>query len=141
MVLILNVQLIGLKWHRSSKMHGEFYIDNVDGVKINPATEEKQSLLLNEVVQSVSRNSLDFGTEKITLGAVAITAGDQPCRTCLVSHSNSNATYMGNSADGAASANSFLLPADIVVEVPVRNTNKLSFFGTAADTVTILWRD
>ncbi len=122
-------------------MQGEFYISNSDGNKINPAIAENQSLLLNEVVQSTSKNSLDFGTEKITLGGAAVPAKDQPCRTCYVSHANSNATYVENSGIRNADASSFLLPANVVVEMPIRNTNKLSFFGTSADAVHILWRD
>ncbi len=109
--------------------------------RISPATEETLFALVNEALESTAKNSLDFGTELITLGGVAITASDQPCRTCLVSHANSNATYVENSGDGDADVSSFLIPPNVILEIPVRNTNKLSFFGTAADAVSILWRD
>ncbi len=118
---------------------GEFFIDNAEGHKINPATQEDAALLLNEAVQSKDKNSLDFGTQSITLVGAAVTAGDNPCRTCLVTHSDSG-VYVGNIADGSADTSSFLIPPDIVVEIPVRNTNKLSFFASSA-TVFILWRD
>lgn len=118
-----------------------YVVDPLTGERIKPSTETSQVELLNEVKESTSKNSLDFGTEKITFGATAITASDHPCRTALVSHANSNATYMENSGTGDADASSFLVPANVILEIPVRNTNKLSFFGTAADAVHILWRD
>ncbi len=123
-------------------MQGDVYLSNEDGVRVNPAIEENQTLIVNELAESTAKNSLNFGTEQVTLGGTGLAVGgDQVCRTALVTHINSNATYVGNTADGDASATSFLLAADVTVEIPVRNTNKLSFFGTAADTVHILWRD
>lgn len=120
---------------------GEVYIDNKQGEKIDPATEENQALLVNELVESTAKNSLDFGTESLTLtaGAVALTAKDQQCRTAYVSASA--AIFVGNVADGPATAASFYIVKDIVVEIPVRNTNKLSLFSAAGATVYILWRD
>lgn len=122
-------------------MQADVHVNHSSGYRINPATEENQTLLLNEALESTAKNSLSFGTELITFGAVALTAADQPCRTCLVSHSNSNATYVENAGTGDADTSSFLVPADVILELPVRNTNKLSFFGTAGDAVSILWRD
>lgn len=122
-------------------MQGEVYLSNVNGVKVNPAIEENQQLIVNELAESTAKNSLDFGTEAITLGAgVAATAGDQPCRTALVIHTGTD-LHVGNSANGDADATGFLIPPDVLVPIPVRNTNKLSFFSTASNTVHILWRD
>ncbi|MBW8002556.1 MAG: hypothetical protein FVQ80_11120 [Planctomycetes bacterium] len=123
-------------------MQGDVYLSNDKGVRINPALEENQVLIVNELAESTAKNSLSFGTEQVTLdgGGLAV-GGNQVCRTALVTHTNSNATYVGNTADGDADATSFLLPADEIVPIPIRNTDKLSFFGTVADTVHILWRD
>ena len=111
------------------------------GERINPASQERQQLLLEEVVQSKDKNSLNFGTQRVTLQGSGIgVGGDQPCRTCLVSHSNTT-TYVGSTADGDPDALDFLIPKDVVVEIPVRNVNKLSFFGTAGEYIYVLWRD
>lgn len=122
-------------------MQGEVYLSNVNGVKVNPAIEENQLLVVNELAESTAKNSLGFGTEALTLvaAAEAINGGDQPCRTAYVSATAK--VNVGNAANGAADAASFYIPKDIVVEIPVRNTNKLSFFSAAGATVHILWRD
>ncbi len=120
---------------------GEFYISNKNGHKINPATEEGSTLILNEVVQSKDKNSLDFGTELLSVVALAvgISASDQPCRTAYVSATAK--VNVENFANGPADAASFYIPKDTVVEIPVRNTNKLSFYSAAGASVHILWRD
>jgi len=123
-------------------MQGEIYVDNSDGHKIDPATENNQREIVNELKQSVATNSLNFGTQKLTIGGDKLATGsDQMCRMCYISHTNSNATYVENAESGDADAASFLLPADVILELPIRNVNKLSFYGTAADTIHILWRD
>lgn len=123
-------------------MQSDVYVNDPNTKeRIVPATEDTLLVILNETLESTAKNSLDFGIELIALGGAAVTASDQPCRTCLVSHSNSNATYVENSGDGDADVSSFLIPPNVILEIPVRNTNKLSFFGTAADAVSILWRD
>ena len=109
--------------------------------RIDPATEERQQLLLEEVVESTSKNSLNWGTKRVTIqGNGMIVGPDQPCRTCVVSHTNTT-TYVGSTDEGTPSAFSFLLPTDTYLEIPVRNLNKLSFFGTAGEFVYVLWRD
>ncbi len=122
-------------------MQGKVWLNNKDGRDINPATEEGSTLILNELVQSKDKNSLDFGTELLTIvaAAVGISASDQPCRTVLISASA--AINVGNSANGPADASSFYIAKDIVVEIPVRNTSKLSFYSAAGASVYILWRD
>lgn len=119
----------------------DVYPNDVNGVRVNPATEENQALLVNELVESTAKNSLDFGTESLTLiaGAVAINGSDQQCRTAYVSASA--AVFVENAGVKAATAASFYIVKDIVVEIPVRNTNKLSLFSAAGATVYILWRD
>ncbi len=122
-------------------MQGEVYLSNSDGDKINPAIEENQALIVNELAESTAKNSLDFGTESLTLvaTAAALTGGDHQCRTAYVSATTK--VNVGNAANGPADADSFYIPKDIVVEIPVRNTNKLSFYSAAGATVHILWRD
>ncbi len=108
---------------------------------INPAIEETQQELLAEVQESTSKNSLVWGTKRVTIQGDSIGTGpDQSCRTCVVSHTNTT-VYVGSSDDGVPSALSFLLPTDTYLEIPVRNLNKLRFFGTAGEFVHILWRD
>jgi len=122
-------------------MQADVHPNNKNGKRINPATEDNQVDLLNEVMESTSKNSLDFGTESLTLvaGAAAIIASDQPCRTVLISATAK--VNVENSIENAADAASFYIPKDIVVEIPVRNTNKLSFYSAAGATVHIMWRD
>ncbi len=108
---------------------------------IAPAVEETQQGILAELQESVAKNSLNFGTKRVTLNGSGVGAGpDQPCRTCIVSHTNTT-TYVGSASEGTPDALSFLLPKDTYLEIPVRNLNKLSFFGTAGEFVHILWRD
>ncbi len=122
-------------------MQGEFYIDNKDGAKIDPATEDKQREIVNHLAQSIVKNSLNWGTKRVTIqGDGTIVGPDQPCRTCVVSHGNTT-TYVGATAEGTPDATSFLLPTKTYLEIPVRNVNKLSFFGTAGEFIHILWRD
>lgn len=123
-------------------MQADVYVNDPNTrARVNPATQESLVDLLNETKESTAKNSLTFGTQLITLSAVAVTAGNQLCRTALVSHSNSNATYVENAGTKDADALSFLIPPNVILEIPVRNTNKLSFFGAAADEVSIIWRD
>jgi hypothetical protein len=108
---------------------------------ISPAIEETQQEILAELQESIAKNSLSFGTKRVTMNGSGVGVGpDQPCRTCVVSHTNTT-TYVGSTEEGTPDALSFLLPTDTYLEIPVRNLNKLSFFGTAAEFVHILWRD
>ncbi len=117
------------------------YISNSLGERINPATREVQDEILNEIKESIAKNSLNWGTQRITIQGNGVGVGeDQPCRTCVVSHANTT-TYVGSTEEGTPDASSFLLPTKTYLEIPVRNTNKLSFFGTAGEYVYVLWRD
>lgn len=117
------------------------HISREDGERINPATEEKQTLLVNSAESSLSKNSLHWGTKRVTIQGNSIGIGpDQPCRTCVISHTNTT-VYVGSTEEGAPDATSFLLPTDSYFEIPVRNLNKLSFFGTAGEFIHIMWRD
>ena len=124
-------------------MHGnhDVYVSNEDGYRINPATEEKQTEIAAHLQESVASNSLNWGTQRITIQGDGVAVGeDRPCRTCVISHSNTT-VYVGSTDEGTPDAGSFLVPKDTYLEIPVRNTNKLSFFGTAGEYVYVLWRD
>ena len=117
------------------------YISKSNGERVDPATEDLQRETINQLDQSVAKNSLNWGTQRITIQGDDVGVGeDQPCRTCIVSHANTT-TYVGSTDEGTPDALSFLLPTKTYLEIPVRNTNKLSFFGTPGESVYILWRD
>ena len=108
---------------------------------LHPNEEGTQQEILAEAKESIAKNSLNWGTVRVTLQGDGVGVGpDQPCRTCVVSHTNTT-TYVGSTEEGTPDALSFLLPTDTYLEIPVRNLNKLSFFGTAAEYVHIMWRD
>lgn len=121
-------------------MQADVHPNDKNGERVNPSTADSQVELLNEVKESTSKNSLDFGTKVLTIsaGSTAV-VGAQPCRTVYVSATAK--VNVGNAANGDADAASFYIPKDIVIEIPVRNTNKLSFFSAAGATVHIMWRD
>lgn len=123
-------------------MQADVYVNNKDSkTRINPATEETLQELKDIGAQSVATNSLHWGTKRVTIQGNSIGVGpDQPCRTCVISHTNTT-VYVGSTEEGAPDATSFLLPTDTYLEIPVRNLNKLSFFGTADEFIHILWRD
>lgn len=117
------------------------FISDKSKERINPATEEKQQEMLAEAKESIAKNSLNWGTRRVTIQGNQVSVGpDQPCRTCVVSHTNAT-VYVGSTDEGTPNAASFLLPTDTYLEIPIRNLNKLSFFGTAGEFVHILWRD
>ena len=108
---------------------------------LQPANEVTQQEILAELKESITKNSLGFGTKRVTLNGSGVGVGpDQPCRTCVVSHTNTT-MYVGSTEEGTPDALSFLLPTDTYLEIPVRNLNKLSFFGIAGEFVHIMWRD
>ena len=121
---------------------GEFYIDNKEGHKIDPATEDLQRDIKTELQKSTASNSLNWGTKRVTIQGDGVAVGpDQPCRTCIISHTNAT-IYVGSTDEGTPDTLSFLLPTDTYLEIPIKNLNKLSFFGiVAGEFVHILWRD
>ncbi len=117
------------------------YISEKNGDRINPATEDRQLEIVNQLDQSIAKNSLRWGTKRVTIQGNSVGVGpDQPCRTCVVSHGNTT-TYVGSTDEGTPDALSFLLPTKTYLEIPIRNLNKLSFFGTAGEFVHLMWRD
>ena len=118
-----------------------FIVDPQTDKDIAVASEETLAELRDEVIQSVDKNSLNFGTQRLTIQGNGVAVGlDQPCRTCVVSHTNTT-VYVGSTDEGTPDATSFLLPTDTYLEIPVRNVNKLAFFGTAGEFIHVLWRD
>ena len=118
-----------------------YIVDPQTNHDISPSIEETQQEILAELQGSVAKNSLNFGTVRVTLNGSGVAVGpDQPCRTCVVSHTNTT-TYVGSTDEGIPDALSFLLATDTPLEIPVRNLNKISFFGTAGEFVHLMWRD
>jgi len=112
--------------------------------RIDPATEDLQRDIKTELQKSTASNSLNWGTKRVTIQGNGVGVGpNQPCRTCVISHTvtDTSPVYVGSTDEGTPDALSFLLPTDTYLEIPVRNTNKLSFFGIAGEFVHILWRD
>ena len=110
--------------------------------RIDPATEDLQRDIKTELQKSTASNSLNWGTKRVTIQGDGVAVGpDQPCRTCIISHTHTT-IYVGSTDEGTPDALSFLLPTDTYLEIPIKNLNKLSFFGTVAgEFVHLLWRD
>ncbi len=119
----------------------DVFISDKNRERIDPAIKSLQQDIKTELQKSIASSSLNFGTKRVTIQGDGVGVGpNQPCRTCIISHTNTT-TYVGSTDEGTPDATSFLLPTDTYLEIPVRNVNKLSFFGTAGEFVHILWRD
>lgn len=120
------------------------YLSDDDGNRINPATVENQETLVTEALKSTAINSANWGTEKITLDGDGLGTVSVPvaCRECYISHQiSSNDLHLAIKNSGDADANDFLLPPNVVIPLPIRNTSQIRLFGTATDLVYIMWRD
>lgn len=84
----------------------------------------------------------EFGTEVITLDSDGLGQGsDQGCRSITILVEEAKDVTFGESVLAAASG--VPLPNGVSthpLELPVSNTNKLYFKGTAADKVFLIWR-
>ncbi len=83
----------------------------------------------------------EFGTEVIALAATTFTGqgADQPCREVLIWYELGKTVQIGESA-AAAAAGPVMNDSEEYLRIPISNTNKLFFKGTAEDDVYILWR-
>ena len=88
-----------------------------------------------------------FGVETITLAATTFIGqgSDQPCREVIIWAELGKTVRIGE--DAATAASGPILLAGIAAEtsghylrIPISNTNKLFFKGTATDDVYLLWR-
>jgi hypothetical protein len=117
-------------------------VEPVTGERISPATEGNLTDLVNETKESVSKNSLNFGTQRLTIDANGVAVGaNQACREVWISFQTTNDVHLAVQESGDADANDFLLPPNVIIPVPARNTSKIRIFGTAADFVYLMWRD
>ncbi len=81
-----------------------------------------------------------FDTEVITLDSDGLGKGsDQPCRVAYIWPEDTKNVRLGNSAANAVAA-PILWNDGSYLKLPISNTDKLFFNGTAADKVYILWR-
>lgn len=92
-----------------------------------------------KTVDPLFANSSTGGTQKLTIASNVAQGSDQDCRSILVVHTSSNAVYMNIGA--IADVDDFIIPANVIVPVPINNCSKLYFYGTDADTIRLLWRD
>lgn len=104
-------------------MHNIMYLSDKAGKTIDPLIARSEN----------------GGTQKLTIASNIAQGSDQACRSILVVHTSSNAVYMNIGA--TADANDFIIPANVIVPVPIDNCSKLYFYGTDADTIRLLWRD
>lgn len=96
---------------------------------------------IERIANSLIKQSTTGGTQKLTIPAdpFQVAGSDQACRSVLVVHSSDNAVYMNIGA--VADADKFIIPKNAVIPIPIDNCSKLNFFGTAADTIRLLWRN
>jgi hypothetical protein len=118
---------------------GEFYISNKDGKRINPAIEENQSLIFNEAVASLSKNSVGGGTEVLTIIGNKAGGTNQACRSTIVWTDGSDVRM--KIGEGDAAVEDFLMLSFVYLPVPVSNPAHLKFYGaTNGAKVYILYR-
>ena len=124
-------------------MQGEVYIDNSEGHKIDPALESNQVAIKNELLKSVATNSANFGTQRITLDGSGLGSGaDQLCRECWISFQTTDDVHIAIGKAGDADAIDFLLPPDVIIPLPIRNTSQIKLYGaTPGDLIYLMWRD
>lgn len=121
----------------SNRMH---VMDN-DSHDINVASQELQRKVLDEVNKSVSTNSSTFGTERLTMG-VSIAGSNQACRECFITTQSTADVHIAIKNSGNATVLDFLLPPDIVLPLPVRNTSQIRVYcATAGEYVYLMWRN
>lgn len=96
---------------------------------------------LERIADSLIKISTGGGTQKLIIPAdpFQVAGSAQACRSILVVHSSDNAVYMNIGA--VATADSFLIPKDTPIPLPFDNCSRLNFFGTATDTIHLLWRN
>lgn len=117
------------------------YVSNADGYRVSPATEDRQLEILTELAKSTAPNSFSFGTERLVLdGSGLAVGGDQICRECWLSFQTTNDVHIAIRNSGDADTGDFLVPPNIVLKIPVRNTSQIRVFGTAADLIYLMWR-
>ena len=125
-----------------------FISDGLTRERISPSTENLQREIRDVLSQaeerqadSLSTPSTGGGTQKLTIPGdpYQVAGSDQACRSVLVVHTSDNAVYMNISA--VATADSFPIPKNVVLPIPIDNCDKLNFFGTTADTIRLLWRN
>lgn len=92
-----------------------------------------------KTIDPLNARSENGGTQKLTISSNVAQGSDQVCRSILVVHTSANAVYMNIGA--TADADDFIIPANVIVPVPIDNCSELHFFGTDADTIRLLWRD
>ena len=117
------------------------YLSNKDGVTIDPATKDLQRDILEKLDLIQNRPSTDWGTERLIIGADGLAKGsNHSCKECWVSFDSTNSTYMSiNEGGDDATIESFKIPENEVIKIPIVNTNRLHFKGTAADSIYLIW--
>ncbi len=119
---------------------GEFYIDNEQGEKINPATEEGQTLLVNSAEASLSKNSDGGGNETLTIASNVANGSNAACRSTIVWTSSTDVRVKIGTGD--ATVDDFLLLQNVYLSIPVVNPVYLRFYGaTNGAKVYILYRN
>ncbi len=119
---------------------GEFFIDNAGGHKINPATEESQTSLVNSAEASLSKNSNGGGSQVLTIASNVANGSNVACRSAIVWTDGSDVRM--KIGDGDATADDFLLLGAAYLPVPVTNPIHLRFYGgTDGKKVYILYRN
>ncbi len=110
--------------------------------RIDPATEDLQQDIKTELQKSVATNSVNFGTQRITLSGAGLGAGaSQACRECWISFETTANVHLAIKNSGDADATDFLLPPNVIIPLPVRNTSQIKLFGDSADLIYLMWRD
>ena len=122
-------------------MNQNVFLSNTDGHQVNPASNELQREQLDETLKSISTNSSTFGTERLTMG-VSVAGSNQACREVWITTQSTADVHIAIKNSGDATVLDFLLPPDVVLKVPVRNTSQVRVYcATAGEYVYLMWRD
>jgi hypothetical protein len=90
--------------------------------------------------RDLAQSSLTGGVVIVTMPdpAADISPDSQPCKSCLVQQKEG--TGMNMTIFETCTANKWELSTTTAIPVPVTNLDQLHFYGTAGDTIQIMWR-
>ncbi len=121
-------------------MQADTYVNNPDTKeRINPATEESQAQVVNELAGSIIKNSSEGGNVVLIIASNVASGSDVGVRSVLLYTDAADVTM--TIGESAADADDFLLLQNSYTPVPVSNLKFLQFYGaTDGAKIYILFR-
>ncbi len=114
-------------------------VNDVNGARINPATEESQVQAVNELTASIIKNSREGGNAVLIIAGNVASGSDVGVRSVLLYTDAADVTM--TIGESAADADDFLLLQNTYTPVPVSNLTFLQFYGaTDGAKIYVLYR-